>query len=189
MTEDELVQHVEDQHKTIQDQKALLDEQTASIADLEAKAVATPELAPEPVTPAATPSDELSKVLEQNKVLQGTIDKGVLEKEFPGITNWDAVRGDTIETRREHAKVISEMIGAKPGDAGAPPTPDKGEAFKAVPPAGAPDVDAMAEEEKLKVANEMVEAQKAGDLPTVLDKLMKLQPKATANLFREAQTK
>jgi hypothetical protein len=195
MTEDELMDHVTKQSATIETQGKELQAKEAAIAELKEKTSVFADLTPESLKElqekAAAGEEAVAKVAE----LTSANEQAALEKEFPAITDWSVVVGDTLEAKREHAGKIAALIpAAKPKlDAEGKPIVekkedqkpgDKGDLFKGAPQTGGGDLDSEQQAAKDKVVADMGAAAKANNIAGVLDGCMELQPKATEALFQ-----
>lgn len=193
---------IEDLQDQIESQTSTIEAQRVEIERLGVVAKAPAPATPEGYTleqvealkaKAATADDAVSRADK----LQGTADQDALSKEFPAITDWTAIRGDTLEDRRTHAEQINKMVGVAPGTPavvpvdgedpvivpGTPVSANPGDAFGKIPPAGAPSVDKLTAEETHKDQEELKAHQKSNNLSGVLDSIFKLNPGAAKKMF------
>lgn len=176
MTEEEMQNHIDAQRGTINEQKNTIEKQNADLESLRKDV--------EGLKSGATNVEDLT---QKNADLQRQVDINDLKAKFPKVTDWSVIMGNTKEEMEKHAEAVSKMI---PGDAPASKKEEPkvegdgkgvasspGDKFAGVGGVGAPAVEAVSEEQKLKTLAERNEAIKKGDLKTVLDKQIELNPK------------
>ena len=183
----------EEMQKLIDEQKAQLEEKDKTISELKNPEGGMTEDQIKEMQEKAARADALA---QENAELKKGQMLSELKGEFPQITDWSVVQGDTKEAMAEHAKKIVAMFPAAKAGEGQPaptkpstpaPAPsasgDPGEEFGKVPGQGTPAGEAQDEAKKAQSVKELEEAKKRGDLSGVLDKCFELQPKATAHVF------
>lgn len=186
MNEAEMKEHLDLQSTTIDEQKSTIASQKETLTALNktVEEMKKTAVTPEELTSLREVQTKVKEFESKNVELQGQLDQISLKEKFPAIKDWSLVKGKDLAEKEEHATKLNEAFGGKPpvapkpGEKAPEPKPgeDPGEKFKNVGPPGAPSAEMLSQEAKDKKLESLHKGMKEGDLSTVLDECLALQP-------------